>query len=88
MKDCGVPVARLQEHNWPPPPSKGSGVNVGTTSMVPLVSEALHSGKARRRLTRSGWGGEPVVVRGRESRLHGEGVQRPHSIDAKRGDRR
>lgn len=88
MKDCGVAVARLQGHSWAPPPSKGSGVNVGTTSTVPLVSVALPSGKARRRLMRSGWGGEPVVVRGRESRLHGEGVQRSRGIHAERGDRR
>ena len=89
VKVCGVTVARLQGHSWAPTPSKGSGVNVGTTPAVPLsVSDQLASGKARRRPMLAGWGGEPVVVRGRENRPHGEGVQRFRSIDAERGDRR
>src|SRR3954454_5314618 len=32
-----------------------------------------------------GWGGGSVVVRGRESRLHGEGTQRVHAGEALRG---
>jgi hypothetical protein len=89
VKVCGVAVAKLQGHSWAPTPSKGSGVNVGTTPAVPLsVSDQLASGKARRRPMLAGWGGEPVVVRGRENRPHGEGVQRFRSIDAERGDRR
>ena len=44
------------------------------------------SGKARRRLMRPGWGGGLVVVRGRESRPHGEGVQRDRSRQALIGD--
>lgn len=89
MKVCGVVVARLQGHSWAPIPSNGSGVNVGTILAVPsLASGLLAGGKARRRLMPPGWGGGPVVVRGRESRLHGEGVQRVRSIDAERGARR
>ena len=89
MKACGVIVARLQGHSWAPTPSKGSGVNVGTISMVPVpASSQLVGVKVRRRLMLSGWGGGPVVVRARESRVHGEGVQRDRSIHAPRGDRR
>src|ERR1051326_6360456 len=32
-----------------------------------------------------GWGGGPVVVRGRESRPHGEGVQRGHARNVLQG---
>jgi len=89
MKDCGVVVAMLQGHSWTPTPSKGSGVNVGTIPVAPSpTSSQLVGGKARRRLTPPGWGGGPVVVRGRESRSHGEGVQRVRSINADRGGRR
>ena len=86
---CGVAVAMLQGHSWAPTPSKGSRVNVGTIPAVPSpASSLLVGGKARRRLMLSGWGGGPVVVRGRESRSHGEGVQRVRSIHADRGGRR
>ncbi len=85
---CGVAVAMLQGHSWAPTPSKGSEVNVGTIPVAPSpASGPLVGGKARRRLTPPGWGGGPVVVRGRESRPHGEGVQRVGSIHADRGDR-
>jgi len=88
VKACGVVVARLQGHSWTPTPSKGSRVNVGTTPTVPVpVSSPLVEGKARRRLMPSGWDGGPVVVRARESRVHGEGVQRVRSINAERGGR-
>ena len=87
-KACGVGVAMLQGHSWAPTPSKGSGVNVGTVPAVPdPVSSQLVGGNARRRLMPSGWGGGPVVVRARESRVHGEGVQRVRSINADRGGR-
>jgi hypothetical protein len=89
MKDCGVIVAMLQGHSWTPTPSMGSGVNVGTILVAPYsASSQLADGKARRRLMPSGWDGGPVVVRGRESRLHGEGVQRVRSFHADRGVRR
>jgi hypothetical protein len=77
---CGVAVAMLQGHSWAPTPSNGSTVNVGTISATPSpASILLVGGKARRRLMSPRWGGGPVVVRGRESRPHGEGVQRVRS---------
>src|SRR5450759_3434963 len=86
---CGVAVAMLQGHSWAPTPSSGSTVNVGTIPAVPSPAISLMvGGKARRRLMPPGWGGGPVVVRGRESRSHGEGVQRVRSIGADRGVRR
>lgn len=88
VKACGVAAAMLQGHSWAPTPSNGSTVNVGTTAMVPYpVSSLLAGGKARRRLMPSRWGGGPVVVRGRESRSHGEGVQRVRSNEALSGVR-
>ena len=86
---CGVAVAMLQGHSWAPTPSNGSTVNVGTIPAVPSpASSLLVGGKVRRRLMLPGWGGGPVVVRGRESRSHGEGVQRVRSNEADRGVRR
>jgi len=64
-------------------------VNVGTILAVPSpASGPLVGGKTRRRLMPLGWDGGPVVVRGRESRLHGEGVQRVCSCRVERGGRR
>jgi hypothetical protein len=89
VKCCGVAVAMLQGHSWAPTPSNGPGVNVGTTPMVPPRRPArVAGGKVRRQLMLSGWGGGPVVVRARESRAHGEGVQRDRSNNAERGGRR
>jgi hypothetical protein len=88
MKACGVVVARLQGHSWTPTPSNGWRVNVGTIPPVPPRRPArVVGGKARCRLMPVGWGGGPVVVRGRESRSHGEGVQRVRSRTAERGGR-
>jgi len=88
VKACGVTVAMLQGHSWAPTPSNGSRVNVGTIPTVPSPATfQVVGGKARCRLMPSGWGGGPVVVRGRESRPHGEGVQRVRSIPARRGGR-
>ncbi len=86
---CGVGVAMLQGHSWAPTLSNGSRVNVGTIPTAPTSTSGLLAGdgKARCRLMPSGWGGGPVVVRDRESRLHGEGVQRVRSIVAERGGR-
>ena len=55
-------------------------VNVGTTlgSPSPLHGQC-GGGQARCQLMAPGWGGVLVVVRGRESRLHGEGAQRVSS---------
>ena len=87
MKVCGVAVAMLQGHSWAPTPSNGWRVNVGTIPSVPLRRPKMTDGKARRRSMLAGWGGGPVVVRGRESRPHGEGVQRERSRSADRGGR-
>lgn len=89
MNACGAATAMLQGHSWAPTLSNGSRVNVGTISAVPSpASSQLVGGKARRQLMLPGWGGGPVVVRGRESRSHGEGVQRVRSINAEHGGRR
>ena len=89
MKVCGVAAAMLQGHSWAPTLSMGSGVNVGTIPVAPSPASCqLVGGKARRRLMPSGGDGGPVVVRGRESRSHGEGVQRVRSFHADRGARR
>jgi hypothetical protein len=48
-------------------------VNVGSVPAAP--ADPHGSGQAHRPLLSSGRGGGPVVVRGRESRPHGEGVQ-------------
>jgi hypothetical protein len=89
VKACGVVVAKLQGHSWAPTPSSGSRVNVGTIPVAPSPTNSqLVGGKVHRRLMPPGWDGGPVVVRGRESRLHGEGVQRDRSIQAEHGVRR
>jgi hypothetical protein len=88
VKICGVAVARLQGHSWAPAPSKGSRVNVGTILLVPPRRAACTlGGKTCCRSMPTGWGGGPVVVRARESRVHGEGVQRVRSGTAERGGR-
>ena len=88
MKVCGVTVTRPQGHSWAPNPTNGSGVNVGTIPTVPSsVSCQLTDGKVCCRLIPTEWGGGVVVVRGRESRLHGEGPQHVRSIQADQGDR-
>jgi hypothetical protein len=88
VKACGVVVAKLQGHSWAPTPLSGSRVNVGTIPVAPSPANSqLAGGKVHRRLMPPGWDGGPVVVRGRESRLHGEGVQRDRSIQAEHGVR-
>lgn len=63
-------------------------MNVGTISAVPSpASSQLVDGKVRRRPMLPRWDGGPVVVRDRESRSHGEGVQRDRSINAEHGAR-
>ena len=52
-------------------------VNVGTIPALPFPPPIQGGGgQVRRRLSASGWDGALVVVRGRESRPHGEGGQR------------
>jgi hypothetical protein len=55
-------------------PADRSMVNVGSVPAVP-AGPREGPGQAHRPLLPSGRGGGPVVVRGRESRPHGEGVQ-------------
>lgn len=87
-KACGVGVAKPQGHSWTPPPSNGLEVNVGTILVIPEPGcFAQTNGKVRCRPKSPGWGGGPVVVQGRESRPHGEGVQRIRSNPAERGGR-
>ena len=58
-------------------------VNVGTVLGPPSPPAGqAGGGQARRRLMVVGWDGAPVVVRGRESRPHGEGGQRVRSRGA------
>jgi hypothetical protein len=73
----GVAVTMLQGQSWAPTPSNGWRANVGTILLAPERPGCLpgRSRKARCRLMSAGWGGGPVVVRVRESRTHGEGVQ-------------
>ena len=79
MKVCGVTVAMLQEHSWAPNRSKGLKVNVGTIRAAPYcVSSQLTKGKVRCQLMLLEWDGGVVVVRGRESRPHGEGPQQSY----------
>ena len=55
-------------------------VNVGTTLGSPSPPhDQCGGGQARCQLMVPGWGGVLVVVRGRESRSHGEGAQRVSS---------
>lgn len=79
-KGCGVPMARLQGKSRAPHPSTGCVVNVGTVPVSPSLSDRAESGQARCRLMAPEWGGAPVVVRGRESRPHGDGGQRVRSV--------
>ena len=89
MNACGVITAMLQGHSWAPTPSKGSKVNVGTIPLVPEHSgnQSEDLGKVRCRLMPEGWDGGSVVVRGRESRPHGEGAQCVRSNEIDRGGR-
>ena len=88
MKACGVAVAMLGGHSWTPTLSNGWEVNVGTILPVPSPAGIVPTGgKVRCRLMPVGWGGGPVVVRGRESRSHGEGVQCVRSGCVDRGGR-
>ena len=88
MNACGVAVAMLQPHSWTPTLSNGWKPNVGTIPPVPSPASILLAGrKACCRLMPVGWGGGPVVVRGRESRSHGEGVQCVRNRTADHGGR-
>lgn len=88
VKACGVAVAMLQGHSWAPTPSSGSRGNVGTIVEAPSPADSQSvDGKARRQPTPPRRDGGPVVVRDRENRSHGEGVQRVRGINAAWGVR-
>ena len=87
-KGCVVPEAKLLGHSWAPTPSNGLVVNMGTNPSLPSPeSYGLPAGRVHRPPLVTGWGGGPVVVRGRGSRPHGEGAQRVRSIHATPGGR-
>ena len=90
MKVCGVAAAMSQGHSWTPTPFERLMVNVGTLLVLPFPTPFQGGGgQARGRLMGPGGDGGPVVVRGRESRLHGEGAQQVRSqSDARAGGRR
>ena len=90
MNACGVVVAKRQGHSWAPPWSSGHAVNVGTVPALPYPTVfGPTGGKARRRLMAPGWDGGSVVVRGRESRSHGEGTQQAgRAVAGRSGGRR
>ena len=71
-------------------PVKRCVVNVGTIIEAPVGSASLAGfGQAHCPLMLWWWGGAAVVVRGRESRSHGQGRQRVRSVGAGRsGGRR
>jgi hypothetical protein len=79
---CGVLVARLQGHGRAPILPTELLVNVGTVPESPYqpAQPGLVAGKVHRRPRTVGRGGGSVVVRGRESRPHGEGTQRGEQI--------
>jgi hypothetical protein len=89
-KGCGVLVAMLLGEELGADPVDRDMVNVGTVPESPYSSPVVGGGgQVRCRLMALGRGGGSVVVRGRESRLHGEGTQRASCADAGRpGGRR
>jgi len=74
-KVCGVLVAMLQGEELGADPVDRDVVNVGTVPALPSPPPLGDGGQARCRLIAPGRSGGFVVVRGRESRSHGEGTQ-------------
>ena len=87
-KACGVSMAKPLGHSWAPSLWNAAKVNVGTTPVVPPCHlSGMSGGNARRRPMLPEWGGGSVVVRGRESRPHGEGIQQGQQPNAEPGGR-
>lgn len=86
VKACGVTMAKPLGHSGAPSLTSVSKVNVGTLSSVSHRHVAV--GKARSQPMPTMGGGGPVVVRGRESRPHGEGVQQGCMPNGIQGGRR
>jgi hypothetical protein len=78
-KDYGVLAARLPGKSWAPSPVDRCKANMGTILAPPHQPDRGKGGQAHRQPVGPGWGGAAVVVRGRESRSHGEGRQRVRS---------
>jgi len=74
---CGVATAMSQGPSRMPPSSSDQQVNTGTVLGLPLCPRLQRGpgGWAHRLPIGQGRGGAVVVVRGRESRSHGEGRQ-------------
>jgi hypothetical protein len=89
-KDCGVLVAMLQGEELGANPVDRDVVNVGTVPVPPSPTPMVGGGgQARCRLMAPERGGGSVVVRGRESRSHGEGTQRAsRAVAGQSGGRR
>ena len=76
MKVCGVAVGEAAAAKLGVDPVNRCMVNVGTVPVSPFpASGLLVGGQVHRRLLMSERGGGFVVVRARESRVHGEGTQ-------------
>jgi hypothetical protein len=74
--------------SWAPIPSQRTSVNVGSDPVSPFpASSLLAGGQVQRPLLAPGRGGAAVVLRGRESRPHGEGRQRDKQQRCGRGGR-
>jgi hypothetical protein len=85
---CGVPMAKPLGHSWAPNLWNAAKVNVGTTPVVPPCHPVgVTGGYVRSRPIPPEWGGGSVVVRGRESRPHGEGIQQVQQPKAGQGGR-
>ena len=81
-KACGVGASEVVAAKLGVDPVDRHMVNVGTISGLPFSTSCLLvDGQAHRQLMAPGWGGGSVVVRGRESRSHGEGTQRVRNED-------
>src|SRR4051812_45407452 len=77
VKVCGVAVAMPRGQSRVPPSISDPAVNTGTIRRRFRPSAAsLLAGIGAPSAERVGWGGAVVVLRGRESRSHGEGRQR------------
>jgi hypothetical protein len=80
---CGVAVGEAVAAKLGVDPADRCMVNVGTVAGLPFpASRLLVGGQAHRRLRTPQRDGGSVVVRARESRVHGEGTQPVRSADA------
>jgi len=86
VKVCGVTMAKPLGHSGAPSLTSASKVNVGTLSSVPHRHTTV--GKARSQPMPVTGGGGSVVVRGWESRPHGEGIQQGCMPNEIQGGRR